>query len=64
TPLAYPLKVYIEEKDPRIRLWAMTKWAELRSQGQFAEEIDPKAFEKEVGIPYSRALGIEEDIMG
>ena len=42
----------------------MAKWGELRAQGQFAEKIDPKAFEKEVGIPYSRALEIEEEIMG
>lgn len=29
TPLAYPLKVFIEEKDPRIRLWAMIDFCEM-----------------------------------
>jgi hypothetical protein len=38
----------------------MAKWSELRSQGQFLEKVDPVAFEKEVGIPYSRAIEIEE----
>ena len=29
TPLAYPLKVYIEEKDSRIKLWAMIDFCEM-----------------------------------
>jgi len=39
---------------------AMAKWSELRTQGEFLENVDPKAFEKEVGIPHSRAIEIEE----
>ena len=38
----------------------MAKWSELRSQGEFLDKVDPKAFEEEVGITYSRAIEIEE----
>ena len=48
------------EYDRAIEYKAMAKWAELRTQGEFLENVDPKAFEEEVGIPYSRALEIEE----
>ena len=50
------------DKTQTVKYKAMVKWAELRTQGQFLEKVDPKAFEKEVGIPYSRAIEIEEEI--
>ena len=43
----------------------MKDWAETRKgKYWYSEEVDPKAFEKEVGIPYSRALEIEEELKG
>ena len=41
---------------------AMSKWSELRGEGEFVNNIDPNTFEKEVGIPYSRAKEIEEEL--
>ena len=41
---------------------AMAKWSELRAKGQFLQDVDQVSFEKEVGIPYSRALEIEEEL--
>jgi len=55
---------HTEGKERAKEYKAMAKWAELRAQGQFAENVDPEAFEKEVGIPYSRALEIEEELKG
>jgi len=41
---------------------AMSRWSELRGEGKFVNNVDPDAFEKEVGISYSQALGIEEGL--
>jgi hypothetical protein len=38
--------------------------SELRGKGKFVNNVDHDSYEKEVGIPYSRALEIEEEIMG
>ena len=40
----------------------MSRWSELRGEGKFVNNVDPDAFEKEVGIPYSRAKEIEEEL--
>jgi tetratricopeptide (TPR) repeat protein len=48
------------EYDRGIEYKAMAKWSELRTQGEFLENVDPKAFEEEIGIPYSRTIEIEE----
>jgi len=40
---------------------AMSKWSELRGEGKFVNNVDPDAFEKEVGIAHERALEIEKE---
>ncbi len=41
---------------------AMSIWSELRAEGKFVNNVDADAFEKEVGISYSRAKEIEEEL--
>ena len=57
-------KVYVSkgELDKAGEYQAMSRWSELRGEGEFVNNIDPDAFEKEVGISYSRAKEIEEGL--
>ncbi len=57
--LAYDYK---GELDKAGEYKAMSRWSELRGEGKFVNNIDPDAFEKEVGIPYPRAKEIEEEL--
>ena len=49
-------------KNAHTEYQAMSKWSELRGEGKFVNIVDPDAFEKQVGISYSRAKEIEEEL--